>query len=71
MSRGLPVCLATTVMATLSLLVSSLSAADAPEVKVGERAPDFALANAEGKTTRLSDFKGKQNVVLVFARAHW
>lgn len=34
-------------------------------VKVGESAPDFE-ATASGKPLRLSDFKGKQHVVLFF-----
>jgi mycoredoxin-dependent peroxiredoxin len=45
-----------------------------PAVKVGEAAPDFALpwfapvdgGKFEQKQVRLSDFKGKQNVVLAF-----
>jgi peroxiredoxin Q/BCP len=36
-----------------------------PGVKVGERAPDFALADANGKEVRLSDFAGRP-VVLYF-----
>jgi peroxiredoxin len=34
-------------------------------VKVGEPAPDF-VAKADGKEIRLSDFKGKKSVVLLF-----
>jgi peroxiredoxin len=45
-----------------------------PAVKVGEAAPDFSLpyripaadGRSEAKTAKLSDFKGKQNVVLAF-----
>ncbi len=35
-------------------------------LKVGELAPDFILVSQDGKTVRLSDFKGKSNVVLYF-----
>lgn len=35
-------------------------------LKVGDRAPDFALQDETGKTVRLSDFAGKQSVVLMF-----
>src|SRR6185312_4989724 len=35
-------------------------------VGVGDRAPDFALPNAAGEMVRLSDFRGKRDVVLYF-----
>jgi peroxiredoxin Q/BCP len=35
-------------------------------VKVGDSAPDFDLADASGRRVRLSDFRGKKNVVLYF-----
>ena len=35
-------------------------------LKVGDRAPDFELTDTEGQTVRLSDFRGKKNVVLAF-----
>jgi peroxiredoxin len=31
-------------------------------------APDFTATDAEGKTLRLADFKGKKHIVLVFNR---
>jgi len=33
---------------------------------VGDRAPDFALPDADGRTVRLSDFQGRKAVVLYF-----
>lgn len=33
--------------------------------RAGERAPDFALCDAQGKQVRLSDFRGSQ-VILYF-----
>ena len=36
------------------------------ELRVGDQAPDFALQDQNGKTVRLSDFRGKKTVVLAF-----
>jgi hypothetical protein len=35
-------------------------------LKVGDTAPDFTLASTSGKPVRLSDYRGKSNVVLAF-----
>jgi cytochrome oxidase Cu insertion factor (SCO1/SenC/PrrC family) len=35
-------------------------------LKVGQPAPEFALTDTAGKPVKLSDFKGKRNVVLAF-----
>ena len=35
-------------------------------LKVGDAAPDFTLPGTDGKTYKLSDFKGKKAVVLAF-----
>lgn len=36
------------------------------KIKVGDPAPDFTLPDHTGKTVKLSDFRGKKNVVLAF-----
>jgi hypothetical protein len=36
------------------------------ELKVGDTAPDFALKDQENKSVKLSDFHGKENIVLAF-----
>jgi len=35
-------------------------------LKVGDQAPDFTLNDTEGQPVKLSDFRGKKNVVLAF-----
>lgn len=42
------------------------SAADGAELKVGDQAPDFSLVGSDGKTYKLSDFAGKQAVVVAW-----
>ncbi len=39
-----------------------------PRVSLNTPAPDFTLQNYQGETVRLSDFKGTDNVLLVFNR---
>lgn len=36
------------------------------KLKVGDTAPDFTLTDTTGNPVRLSDFRGKKNVVLAF-----
>jgi peroxiredoxin len=42
-------------------------------VEVGDTAPDFELPShlEEGKTVRLSDFRGKRNVFIAFYPLAW
>jgi peroxiredoxin len=43
----------------------------APEVKVGDSAPDFTLKDQDQKDWTLSSFRGKKNVVLIFYPLDW
>jgi hypothetical protein len=51
-----------------AILIAALcrATAAAAALQVGDRAPDFALADQTGKPIRLSEFRGKSNVVLAF-----
>jgi cytochrome oxidase Cu insertion factor (SCO1/SenC/PrrC family) len=45
---------------------SQQPAAPQTPLKVGDPAPDFSLTDTEGQTVKLSNFRGKRNVVLAF-----
>jgi peroxiredoxin Q/BCP len=47
-------------------LLGASRVARAAELKVGDPAPDFSLGASDGKTYKLSDYKGKQAVVLAW-----
>lgn len=42
------------------------SLAPAAELRPGDVAPEFSLVGSDGKTYKLSDYKGKQAVVLAW-----
>jgi cytochrome oxidase Cu insertion factor (SCO1/SenC/PrrC family) len=57
----------------LLILAAGLAPAQQPQqavatthMKVGEAAPDFTLPDQSGTPVKLSDFRGKKNVVLAF-----
>jgi len=60
------------ILAVLALIsFQSIQAAETvDEIKVGDVAPGFTLKNQDNQPVSLSDYKGK-NIVLVFSRAHW
>ena len=51
--------------ATFAALLTA-GAAQAAELAPGARAPEFALAGSDGRTHRLSDYVGKQGLVLAW-----
>jgi peroxiredoxin Q/BCP len=46
--------------------VWSAAPSAAGDLKIGDAAPDFSLQASNGKTYRLSDFRGKQAIVLAW-----
>ncbi len=48
-----------------------MSTDGAPEIKVGDTAPDFTLKDQDQKDVKLSEFRGKKNVVLAFYPLDW
>lgn len=53
--------------AALTLLAAGVGSAPAQTtLKAGDAAPDFTLNSTTGKPIRLSDYRGKKNVVLAF-----
>ena len=57
-------------MGLVASLAAGVAAQGAAELKVGDMAPDFSLQGTDGKTHKLSEYKGKQAVVVAwFPRA--
>jgi peroxiredoxin Q/BCP len=48
----------------VTVLAQQPAAPPKTHLKVGDAAPDFTLRATDGKTYKLSDFKGKKNIVL-------
>ena len=40
-------------------------------LKIGDEAPDFTLPDTDNKPVKLSDFRGKKNVVIAFYPLAW
>ena len=53
-------------VAALAVGVMAQAPAPAVELKVGDIAPDFSLQASDGKTYKLSDFRGKKAVVVAW-----
>jgi hypothetical protein len=56
----------------IGILATGMAVAGPPQkiaqttLKVGDAAPDFTLLSDKWELTKLSDFRGKKNVVLAF-----
>jgi len=65
-SRSIVFGLILLVLAGLLTAHAQQSATGKTHLKVGDMAPDFTLPDQNRKEVKLSDFRGKQNVVLAF-----
>ena len=54
------------VVLTVAILAGMLAPATLEALEVGDRAPDFELPATTGGTVKLSQFKGKQAVLIEF-----
>jgi len=62
----------TLLVAAVCVGVTAVTAAgqQAPvELKIGDKAPDFSLPGTDGKTHKLSDYKGRTVVLAWFPKA--
>jgi len=55
-----------TLIKLTSLMFIFVSMTALAGLNVGDAAPDFTMQGSDGKTYKLSDFKGKQNVVIAW-----
>lgn len=55
-------------MKKILILMASFASGilNAADLKVGDAAPDFALQGSDGKTYKLSEFRGEQAVVIAW-----
>ena len=70
--RGLALAAFSAAIASPALSQAPASApAQAPEakLKIGDKAPEFALQGSDGKVHKLSDYKGKTVVLAWFPKA--
>jgi cytochrome oxidase Cu insertion factor (SCO1/SenC/PrrC family) len=58
------------VIFTLLAGCASTGQSPGPSPEVGDNAPDFSAVDISGNEIRLSDFKGKKNVALIFYESH-
>ena len=58
-------------LAAVMLLALLALPVEVAAVQVGDRAPDFRLPATTGGMIKLSDFRGKQMVLIEFYHADW
>ena len=71
--RVASLCLAAAGVVVAGVVVAGVAAqqpvAGQPELKIGDRAPDFTLPASDGKTYQLSKLRGKTVVLAWFPKA--
>ena len=60
---------AVAVLVVLALVVTAAKQAQTVELKEGDQAPAFSLVGSDGKTHKLSDYKGRAVVLAWFPKA--
>ena len=50
---------------------SELKATDIERIQIGEAVPDFNLESVDGNWVKLSSYKDRKKVILVFYRGYW
>ena len=60
------------ILFVFALLAGCASTGQSPEpsLQVGDNAPDFNLVDVSGNEVRLSEFRGKKNIALIFYGEH-
>lgn len=64
-------------MKAMFLALALMAVAAAPQqaprshLKVGDKAPDFALPNGDGKLVVLSEYTARSPVLVIFYRGFW
>ncbi|MCS1410648.1 MAG: putative peroxiredoxin bcp [Verrucomicrobia subdivision 3 bacterium] len=53
-------------MAALLIGLAGFASPTHAELKAGDKVPDFSLPGSDGKTYKLSDFAGKQAIVIAW-----
>ena len=64
--KKLSLLIAISLFSVIAAISQTAPAAPTTHLKVGDMAPDFKLTDTTGKEVKLSDFRGKKNVVLAF-----
>ncbi len=64
--RRISVIILVMIAACAGIFGQNTPAAPTTHLKVGDMAPDFALTDTAGKEVKLSELRGKKNVVLAF-----